>query len=46
MATQGPTGAGGRTRRTVVGFVKDTADWPGCICPPCAELGLDPGGDF
>lgn len=44
VAAQGPTGAGGRTRNTAVGLVKETAERPGW--PPCAEPGLEPGGDL
>lgn len=29
VATQGPTGAGGRTRNTAVGLVKETTERPG-----------------
>lgn len=44
-AVQGPTGAGGRTRNTAVGLVKETAELrPGW--PPNADPGLEPGGDL
>ena len=31
VAAQGPTGAGGRTRKTVTGLVKVVPDCPGCV---------------
>lgn len=46
VAAQGPTGAGGRTRKTVTGLVKEVPDCPGCVWPPWAELGLDPVAGF
>lgn len=46
VAAQGPTGAGGRTRSTAAGLVKEITDKPGWLCPAWAELGLDPKGDY
>lgn len=46
VAAQGPTGAGGRTRNTAAGLVKEITDRPGWCCPAWAELGLDPEGDY